>query len=78
MMPEMPVEKPSLEPGQSKKGLRDLIVGAVAVAGAALVTFGLENAGLIGYQLDIDPDTVVAVITAVGGLFGWRSIRKTS
>lgn len=77
MMPEMPIEKPSLEPGQNRKGVRDLVVGALAAVAVALVTVLLENADLIAFQLDIDTDTVVALISMAAGLFGWRTIRKS-
>jgi len=75
-MPELPVQRPKIEVGQKDKGIRDLAVAALGVVMVALVTWVLDNAGLIGDGLDISPDTVVTVVTAVASLFGWRSIRK--
>ena len=80
MMPEMPVEiVPKVtRPEARTRALRDLLVQAAGVVGVALITWGLDNAGVISAQLPIDEVTVALVITMVGSMFGWRVIRKTS
>jgi hypothetical protein len=78
MIPEIPVAKPDVtRPEARSRALRDMAVQVGGVVGVAVVTWALDNAGLISAQLPIDEVTVVMLLTTVASMFGWRAIRKT-
>lgn len=75
LLSRLPGDSGTIEDGQIRKSPRDLLAGVLAVVGVALVTYALENAGVISSALPIDETSLVTLVSVVAGLFGWRTLR---